>query len=85
MLHIPNSIYEGFKYRRDAERAYILAYALGAVRIIPSADGSYLHGSQALPIPEPVMSALGHVADDFLGSNWHVVFKGKRPGVYPSW
>jgi hypothetical protein len=85
VLGVSNSIYEGFKYRRDAERAYILAYTLGAVRLIPSANSSNLSTSQARPTPEAFVNALEDVADDFLGENWHVVFKGKRPGVYPSW
>jgi hypothetical protein len=31
------------------------------------------------------MEAFRTVNDSFLGAEWHVVFKGKRPGVYPAW
>jgi hypothetical protein len=37
------------------------------------------------PMPEALMQAFSVASDDFLGAEWHVVFKGKRPGVYLAW
>jgi len=31
------------------------------------------------------MHALASAEEIFLGAEWHVVFKGKHPGVYPAW
>jgi hypothetical protein len=36
-------------------------------------------------MPEAMMESFAGADDDFLGAEWHVVFKGKRPGVYPAW
>ena len=32
-----------------------------------------------------VLHVFGTADDDFLGADWHVVTKGKRPRVYPAW
>lgn len=79
-------MYEGFKYRYEAERAYTLAYALGAVRVLPG-PGSLVFGTpaQAQPTPEALMNSMASVCDNFLGHAWHVVFVGRRPGLFPSW
>lgn len=82
---VPHNIYEGFWNRYDAEVAYVLAYALGTVRVLPNRAGQALQTHVAQPTPEAFMTALERVDDEFLGMRWHVVFKGKRPGVYPSW
>lgn len=60
----------------------MLAYALGAVRILPNTRGVTF---SAQPTPQAIMDSLEHVADDFAGEEWHVVFKGKQPGIYPTW
>lgn len=82
---ISNNIYEGFDSRADAERAYVLAYALGAVRVLANAGGDVQRNADPNPTLEAFMRVLRDAPDDFLGQEWHVVFKGKRPGVYPSW
>ena len=38
----------------------------------------------ATPMPDVLMDAFALALDDFLGAEWHVVFRGKRPGVYPA-
>lgn len=35
--------------------------------------------------PEALMQAFYAVEDDFLGAEWHVVFKGKHLVVYLAW
>jgi len=35
--------------------------------------------------PERIMQAFASASDNFLGAEWHVVFKGSVPGVYPAW
>jgi hypothetical protein len=83
---VPGNIHQGFDHRREAERAYVVAYAMGALRVLPArGDTSRLALTPALPMPEGVMQAFASVSDDFLGAEWHVVFKGKKPGVYPAW
>ena len=75
--------FKGFKSRREAKRCYVLAGALGSL-YIRSRDPS-VPRILARPISEAVLHAFGAADDDFLGADWHVVTKGKRPGVYPAW
>lgn len=81
MSRVSGNIHESFLSRYDAERAYTLAYALGAVRRL---GGNHTLAPPTAP-PAAFMDALRNVRDDFLGADWHVVYKGKQPGVYPSW
>ncbi|KIM74213.1 hypothetical protein PILCRDRAFT_92724 [Piloderma croceum F 1598] len=83
---VPGNIHQGFDTCLEAERAYVVAYALGAVRMLPSRDdaGSQLV-SPAIPTPEAIMAAFSSASDNFLSAEWHIVFKGLRPGVYPAW
>ena len=83
---ISGNVHESFNNRIDAERAYVLAYALGAVRVLKHPDDP-TPGSPtaAAPMPDEIMDAWMEVSDEFLGSEWHVVFKGKRTGLFPSW
>ena len=83
---VPGNIHQGFDTRREAERAYVVAYALGAVRILPSrGDADQQAVAPAIPMPEAIMDAFASSSDAFLGAEWYVVFKGLRPGVYPAW
>lgn len=78
---VSGNIQEGFNTRLEAERAYAFAYAIGGVQVVPR------HGSTSAPAPMPpgVMQAFLDADDDFLGAEWHVVFKGRTPGIYPTW
>ena len=38
VLGIPGNVHESFLLRIDAERAYVLAYALGAARVLKHPD-----------------------------------------------
>lgn len=80
-------MYQGFASRREAERAYLLAFALGSLRVLPPRDAppNITLPTLANPTPEALMEAFASADDNFLGAEWHVVFKGKRPGVYPAW
>ncbi|KIM89859.1 hypothetical protein PILCRDRAFT_84703 [Piloderma croceum F 1598] len=83
---VPGNIHQGFDHRREAERAYVVVFALGALRTLPARhDAIQLAPAPAIPTPEAIMAAFASASDDFLGAEWHVVFKGKRPGVYPAW
>jgi len=83
---VPGNIHQGFDHRREAERAYVVAFALGALSILPARrDAIQLAPAPAIPTPEAIMAAFASASDDFLRAEWHVVFKGKRPGVYPAW
>lgn len=62
----------------------MLAFALGAVRVLPR-RGEAVPLQPPRPVTQEFLAALESVANDFLGKAWHVVFKGKAPGVYPSW
>jgi hypothetical protein len=66
--------------------AYVLAYALGEVCVLKHPDDP-TPGSPAAaaPMPDEIITAWREVGDEFLGSEWHVVFKGKRMGLFPSW
>lgn len=83
---VPRNIYQGFNSRREAEQAYIVAFALRALHILlpqHTTDGRV--PAAAIPMPTAVMDAFSAASSDFLGAEWHVVFKGKRPRVYPAW
>ena len=82
---IPGNIHQGFDHRHEAERAYIVAIALGAVHILPRRGDTSQTPTSAIPTPDTVMNAFANTSDEFLGAKWHVVFKGLRPGVYPAW
>lgn len=85
MKGVPENIYQGFETRRQAERAYVIAFAMGALRVLPLRGASQRILAPAMPTPDAAMVAFASASDDFLGAEWHVVFKGKRPGVYPAW
>lgn len=82
---VPGCVHQGFESRRDAERAYFLAYALGCVRALPGRNSTAPLPLIAAPTPLPLLHSFSQVSDDFLGAEWHVVFKGRCPGVYPAW
>ncbi|KIM87298.1 hypothetical protein PILCRDRAFT_3798 [Piloderma croceum F 1598] len=83
---IPHNVYQGFRTRVEAERAYVLAFAMDSLRILPHREASADTGpAPGGPTPEALMQAFAMASDDFLGAEWHVVFKGKCPGVYPAW
>ena len=72
---VSGNIHESFLswYEAESRCAYTLAYALGAVCQI---------GHNQLPVsaaPPPVvfLRLLDTVNDDFLNTEWHVVYKGK--------
>ena len=59
---------------------------MGALCILPARHDI---GKEVLtatrPMLEALMTAFALASDDFLGAEWHVVFKGKRLGIYPAW
>lgn len=75
---------EGFNSLREAQQAYAFAYAIGAVRVL-SPHGAGPASAPAAPIPAPIMQAFEECDSNFLGADWHVVFKGLTPGIYPTW
>lgn len=82
---VPGNVHQGFTSRLAAEQGYILAYALGCVRSLPSKGSTDPPPPAAAPTPAAVLAAFAAVSDAFLGVEWHVVFKGRCPGVYPAW
>jgi hypothetical protein len=82
---VPGNIHQGFDSRIQAERAYVVAFAMGALRVLPPRENSQLAPLPAAPMPPAVMAAFSSTSSDFLGAEWHVVFKCKRPGIYPAW
>lgn len=82
---MPHNNFEGFDTRLHAERAYLLAYALGGVRRLPSRDAPRGYVPPAVPMPVRLMERFAALPSEYLGAEWYVVFKGKAPGIYPSW
>jgi len=82
VTRIPGNVHSSFTTRREAERAY----ALGSVCILlhPN-DPTPGAPTPAVAMPIDVMRAWEQVSDNFLGAEWHVVFKGRHMGVFPSW
>jgi hypothetical protein len=81
---IPGNVHESFETRLEAECAYVLAYALGSVRVLQCCGEVNTDPAAAGPIPEDIMNAWAAAEADFLGNSWHVVFKGKHTGLFPS-
>jgi hypothetical protein len=86
VTRIPGNVHSSFTTRREAERAYALAYALGSVRVLQHPnDPTPSAPAPAAAMPMDVMRAWEQASDNFLGAEWHVVFKGKCTGIFPSW
>lgn len=86
MTGIPGNVHESFAQHIDAEKAYVLAYAMGSVRVLKHPnDPTPGAPVAAAPMPETIMSAWAAADANFLEGHWHVVFKGKCPGLFPSW
>jgi hypothetical protein len=82
---ISGNCQEGYNTRREAENAYACAYSLGIVRALPAPGSRAPASAPAALIPPPVMDELRDADDEFLGAEWHVVFKGLTPGIFPTW
>lgn len=85
VTEVSGNVYQGFSSRLEAERAYVIAYAMGCVRSLPGREANGRAPVAAMAIPPGMLDAFDIVSDGFLGAEWHVVFKGKAPGVYPAW
>ncbi|KAI0281133.1 hypothetical protein BGY98DRAFT_932225 [Russula aff. rugulosa BPL654] len=64
---------------------FIKASGIVAKLNVPRYNTGQQVPAQAMPMPEELMAAFASASDNFLGAEWYVVFKGKRPGVYPAW
>ena len=84
---IPGNIHQGFDHCREAKRAYVLTFAMGPLHVLPARHdiGHQEVPAPAMPMPEAVTATFVSSSDNFLGADWYVVFKGKKPGVYPMW
>jgi hypothetical protein len=83
---IPGNIHQGFDHRCEAECAYVLAFAMGTLRVLLARhDIGQEVLAPAMPMTKAVMAAFALASDNFLEAEWYVVFKGKKPGVYPAW
>lgn len=82
---MPGNVYQGFDSRLQAEQAYRVAYAMGAVRRLYPRGVPAPALEPAVPTPDELMDAINATSDTFLGAQWHVVFQGRRPGIYPAW
>lgn len=85
ITNVPRAVHKGFESRLDAETAYILAYAMGLVRSLARRGESTTPPPPSAPTPAAVLDAFRAADSQFLGPEWHVVFKGRSPGVYPAW
>lgn len=83
LVSVRGKIFEGYQSRLQAERAWLLGNMLGAVRQLDAA-GTAL-ATPAAPYTDDTMHLFLDLPDDYLGTEWHVVSKGKHPGVYPCW
>lgn len=87
---VGGALYKGFSTRQEAECAYIISYGLGIVQELRgSSSASSASSCLSIVNPQPteaeILDALGRAASLFLGIEWYAVFKGVRPGVYPTW
>lgn len=78
-------MHQGFALLEEAERAYTLAYALGCVVARPRRGSTLPPLAPSVPTSRQLLEAFSEADENFQGAAWHVVFKGKCPGVYPAW
>lgn len=83
---VPGNVHDSFQSRIQAERSYLLAYAMDCVRTLPPRNGTSLYTAvPAIPTPDAIMERFAQAPADYMGAEWHIVFQGRRPGVYPAW
>lgn len=82
-INICGKIFEGYSTRLQAEHAWLVGNTVGAVHQLDAACTAL--ATPAAPYPEDVMHFFLGLPDDYLGTEWHVLSKGKHPGVYPCW
>ncbi|KAF7971007.1 hypothetical protein HWV62_22271 [Athelia sp. TMB] len=89
VLRTSQSNYKGYDNVAQAQAAYMIGYNLGLVEIVANGNPVAAVAPRSVvpqhPSPEELYRALEQAADTFLGREWVVVFRGVRPGVYPSW
>lgn len=82
---VKNNNYKGYPSRLQAERAWVLAHALGTAPRVLDRDGRVLNRVDARSIPSLAVEPLKEFPDEHLDPDWYVVTKGRTPGVYPAW
>ncbi|KAF7972067.1 hypothetical protein HWV62_19135 [Athelia sp. TMB] len=91
VLGVPHANYKGYDSVAQAQAAYMIGYGLGVVETVDGADGGDDRSNAPTsivsndPTEEEIYEALERASSTFLGPEWVVVFRGVRPGVYPSW
>lgn len=81
IANLKAAVYESFPTLLQAERAWLLANRMGAVRVINSSEN--LTPCQAFP--REAVEALIQFPEDHFGRPFYVVLKGRSPGIYPFW
>ncbi|KZP12814.1 hypothetical protein FIBSPDRAFT_961127 [Athelia psychrophila] len=82
---VPHANFEGFDSPIQAERAYIAAYTMGAIRRLPPRDAPASFVPPAVAMPAHLVQKLAALPANYLHAEWYVVFKGRAPGIYPTW
>lgn len=78
--------YKGYPSRQQAERAWVLANALGTAPRVLDRDGNVLASAGPTPPIHPlVLASLSDFPDEHVDPEWYVVSKGRTPGIYPAW
>lgn len=92
MTRVSHANYKGYDDIIQAQTAYMIGYSLGLVEVVEDDGNTASNASSALssvlpmhPTPEEIYHALERASNTFLGREWLVVFRGKHPGIYPSW
>lgn len=92
VLHVSHANFKGYDDVVQAQTAYMIGYSLGLVEVVDDDDDTASDTSAAPssavprhPNADEVYRALERASNVFLGRKWLVVFRGTRPGVYPSW
>lgn len=92
MVGVSHANYKGYDDIAQAQAAYMIGYTLGLVEVVEDDDGTASDTSTAPssvaprhPTEEQIYQALERAPNTFMGREWLVVFRGIRPGIYPSW
>lgn len=89
---VPRANYKGFQNLDEAKAAFFVAYVLGFVEAIPVRGCGDLGPPpqtasmvSTTPGQDDILAALSSSSPTLPGRAWYAVFKGIRPGIYPSW
>ena len=83
---VSGNIHQGFFSHHKAKHTYIITFTMGALHCLLARHNMDQQAPASItPMPDVLIDAFASALDNFLGAEWHVIFRGKRSEVYPAW